>query len=96
MIALIASSANFGELTEAPIYIIAGLVILGVQAIVMVILAKIFKLDLFTCCIASSANIGGVASSPVIAGAYNDRGSNGYVTIVGLGIMMAKVLYLLV
>lgn len=104
MIALIASSANFGELTEAPIYIIAGLVILAVHAIVMVILAKIFKLDLFTCCIASCANIGGVASSPVIAGAYNEAlvpvgvlmGMLGAIVGSGVGIMMAKVLYLLV
>ncbi|WP_310739958.1 DUF819 family protein, partial [Psychrilyobacter sp. S5] len=81
MIALIASSANFGELTEAPVYIIAGLVILGVHAILMVVLAKIFKPDLFTCCIASCANIGGVASSPVIAGAYNEA-------LVPVGVLM--------
>uniref|UniRef100_UPI0026107E89 DUF819 family protein n=1 Tax=uncultured Cetobacterium sp. TaxID=527638 RepID=UPI0026107E89 len=69
LVALIASSANFAELTEAPAFILAGAVILLIHAIVMLIFAKILKIDLFTCCIASCANIGGVASAPIIAGA---------------------------
>lgn len=104
MVALIASSANFAELTEAPVYILAGFVILGVHAIVMLILAKIFKIDLFTCCIASCANIGGVASSPIIAGAYNEAlvpvgvlmGMLGAVVGTGAGLGVAKILSMLV
>ena len=70
----------------------------------MLLLAKLFKIDLFTCCIASCANIGGVASAPVIAGAYNDAlvpvgvimGMAG--AIVGNigGLLVAKMLFMLV
>ena len=37
----------------------------------MVIMAKAFKLDLYTCGIASIANVGGVASAPIIAATYD-------------------------
>ena len=104
MVALIASSANFAELTEAPVYILAGFVILGVHALVMLLLAKIFKIDLFTCCIASCANIGGVASSPIIAGAYNQAlipvgvlmGMLGAIVGTGAGLGVAQLLFMLV
>ncbi len=104
MIALIASNANFRELIQAPAYIAAGFVILAVHLLVMLFLAKLFQLDLFTCCIASCANIGGVASAPVIAGAYNDSlvpvgvlmGMAG--AIVGNigGLLVAKMLFMLI
>jgi uncharacterized membrane protein len=104
MIGLIAASANFAELTEAPVYIIAGACILGIHAVIMAILAKIFKFDLFTCCVASVANIGGVASAPVIAGAYNDAlvpvgvlmGMLGAIIGTGMGLIVAKILFTLV
>ncbi len=102
-VALIASSANFAELTEAPVYILAGFVILGVHAVVMLLLAKIFKIDLFTCCIASCANIGGVASAPIIAGAYNESlvpvgvlmGMLGAIIGTGAGLGVAKILFMI-
>ena len=37
----------------------------------MVLMAKLFKLDLYTCGIASIANVGGVASAPIIAATYD-------------------------
>lgn len=104
MVALIASNANFRELIQAPAYIAAGFVILGVHLLVMLILAKLFKIDLFTCCIASCANIGGIASAPVIAGAYDDAlvpvgvlmGMIGAVVGNIGGLFVAKLLFLLV
>ncbi|WP_408635923.1 DUF819 family protein [Parendozoicomonas callyspongiae] len=56
IVALIASSAKFGELTEASVYIVAGFMILAIHAVGM-LLAKLFKIDLFTCCIASCATV---------------------------------------
>ncbi len=72
IIALIASRANFAELGQAPMYVAAGMVILLVHALIMLCVARIFKLDLFTCGIASLANIGGVASAPILAAAYSE------------------------
>ncbi len=81
LVGLIASSSDFAELGQAPAYILAGFMILLIHALFMIAFAKIFKIDLFTCAIASCANIGGVASSPVIAGAYNEA-------LVPVGVLM--------
>ncbi len=68
---LTASNVNLAALLNAPIYILAGMVILLIHFTIMILLAKLFKLDLFTCGIASIANVGGVASAPIIAATYD-------------------------
>ncbi|CBH20358.1 conserved membrane protein of unknown function [Acetoanaerobium sticklandii] len=103
IIGLIASRANFAELTQAPIYIVAGFVILIVHAVVLAIIAKIFKLDLFTCGVASLANIGGVASAPILAASYSEAlipigvlmAMLGYVVGTGGGLFVGKILSML-
>ncbi len=103
IVGLIASRANFAELTQAPLYIFAGFVILGVHALTMALIAKIFKLDLFTCGVASLANIGGVASAPILAAAYSDAlvpigvlmAMMGYVIGTGGGLIVGKILSIL-
>ncbi|MBR3768932.1 MAG: DUF819 domain-containing protein, partial [Lachnospiraceae bacterium] len=67
VVALLASRASFLELTDAPLWILAGFMILAIHGIILVIFAKIFKLDMFTCGVASLANIGGSASAPILA-----------------------------
>lgn len=84
LIGLIASNANFMELTQAPAYILAGFVILIIHGALMAIIGKVFKLDLFTCGIASLSNIGGVASSPVLAAAYSQ-------SLVPIAVLMALI-----
>ena len=87
IVGLIASRANFAELTQAPLYILAGFVILGVHAVLLTLVAKLLKLDLFTCGVASLANIGGVASAPILAGAYSEA-------LVPVGVLMALLGYI--
>ncbi|MBF8984021.1 DUF819 domain-containing protein [Lutibacter sp. B2] len=88
IVGLIASRANFAELGEAPLYILSGFVILAVHAIILIIIAKIFKLDLFTCGIASLANIGGVASAPILAASYSEA-------LIPIGVLMAMLGYII-
>jgi len=88
IVALIASRANFAELTEAPLYILAGFVIISIHVIIMVIFAKLFKLDLFSLGVASLANIGGVASAPILASAYSKA-------LIPIGVLMAMMGYIL-
>lgn len=88
IVALIASRANFSELTQAPLYIFAGFIIIFIHASVMVLFAKLFKLDLFSLGVASLANIGGVASAPILAGAYHKA-------LIPIGILMAMMGYIL-
>jgi len=87
LVGLIASGAKFSELTEAPLYIFSGFVILAVHVVLMMIIAKIFKLDLFSCGIASLANIGGVASAPILAAAYGE-------SLIPVGVLMAMLGYI--
>ena len=88
MVALIASRANFSELTQAPLYVLAGFVIIAIYALMMLSFAKLFKLDLFTLGVASLANIGGVASAPILAGAYSKA-------LIPIGVLMAMMGYIL-
>ena len=88
IVALIASRANFAELTQAPLYIAAGFVIISIHVTIMVIFAKLFKLDLFSLGVASLANIGGVASAPILASAYSKA-------LIPIGVLMAMMGYIL-
>jgi uncharacterized membrane protein len=103
IVGLIASRANFAELAQAPLYIVSGFVILIIHGLVMIVIAKIFKLDLFTCGVASLANIGGVASAPILAASYSEAlipigvlmAMMGYIIGTGGGLMVGKILSLL-
>ncbi len=87
IVALIASRANFTELTEAPLYILAGFVIIAIHVSIMILFAKLFKLDLFSLGVASLANIGGVASAPILASAYSKA-------LIPIGVLMAMMGYI--
>ncbi|WP_373069938.1 DUF819 domain-containing protein [Sulfurimonas sp.] len=88
LIALIGSRAIFESFTGVGYYVFAGFMILVMHAIVMVIGAKIFKLDLFSISVASLSNIGGVASAPILAATYNK-------SLVGVGVLMAIMGYII-
>jgi len=88
VVALIASRASFMELLAEGMawWILAGFVILAIHGILMVVAAKLFKLDMFTCGVASLANIGGTASAPILAAAYSGN-------LVSVGVLMALMGY---
>ena len=67
-------------------WLLAGSVILVIHVGIMLILAKLLKLDIFTCAVASLANIGGTATAPVLAGSYSSA-------LVPVGIVMALLGY---
>lgn len=86
VIALIASRADLSAMGNAPAWLLTGFIILLVHVAVMLILAKLLKLDIFTCAVASLANIGGTATAPVLAGSYSSA-------LVPVGIVMALLGY---
>ena len=88
VITLLASRASLLELGDAPYWILTGFIILGVHFTLMFLLARLFKLDMFTACVASLANIGGTASAPVLAGTYSG-------SLVPVGILMALMGYVI-
>ncbi len=88
MIALIGSKAVFDSFSGVGVYVLAGFLILIIHALIMVLGAKIFKLDLFSISVASLSNIGGVASAPILAATYNK-------SLVSIGVLMAIMGYII-
>lgn len=87
IIALIASRADLGAMANAHIWLLAGVMILIIHVLIMIVLAKVLHLDIFTCCVASLANIGGTATAPILAGTYSSA-------LVPVGIIMALLGYI--
>lgn len=68
---LLATELNLLQIADAWLYIAAGAVALIVHAVLYILLAKVFRLDLHTCGTASIANVGGHSSAPIIAATYH-------------------------
>jgi len=88
IIALIGSKAVIESFSGLGVYVLAGFSILLIHAIIMVLGARLFKLDLFSVAVASLANIGGVASAPILAATYNK-------SLVSVGVLMAIMGYII-
>lgn len=81
VVSLIASRAGFNELFDAPIWLVFGAVGLAIHVILFTLIAKIFRLDMYACGVASMACVGGTGSAPVIAAAYHSM-------LIPVGILM--------
>ena len=80
-VSLIASRAGFNELFDAPIWLVFGAVGLAIHVVLFTLIAKVFKLDIYACGVASMACVGGTGSAPVIAAAYHSM-------LIPVGILM--------
>jgi uncharacterized membrane protein len=84
VIGQIAAGSDFSAITQAPLYLLVGALVLVVHVVIMGIYAKIAKVELFSLAVASTANIGGIASAPVVAGAFNRQ-------LVPVGVLFALI-----
>ena len=81
VVSLLASTASVMDLLSAPMWVVYGFFILVVHVILMYVLSKLFHWDLCMVSTASLANIGGAASAPIVASAYNE-------SYAGIGVLM--------
>ena len=81
VVSLLASRASLTDLVSAPMWVVYGMFILLVHVVTYFILSKIFKWDLCMVSTASLANIGGSASAPIVATAYDPN-------FAGIGVLM--------
>lgn len=81
VVSLLASRSSLVDLISAPMWIVYGFVILAIHVVLMFILSKIFKWDLCMVSTASLANLGGSASAPIVATAYDPN-------FAGIGVLM--------
>lgn len=88
VVVALASQGSFDGLAAAPWFVLAGFTVLAVHALLMLAAARLFRLDLALCGVASLANIGGVASAPLLAATHAPA-------LAPLGILLALLGYLL-
>ena len=69
----IASGSDFSAITQAPLYLLVGGLVLLFHALIMIGYAKLTKTDLFTIAVASASNVGGLASAPAVAGSFSQQ-----------------------
>ena len=81
VVSLLASVASLTDLIEAPMWIVYGFVILVIHVVLMFLLSKLFRWDLCMVSTASLANLGGSASAPIVATAYD-------ASYAGIGVLM--------
>lgn len=82
IVALIAAEVSLAALINAPIYIVTGFLILFVHAVILLIIARILRVNILMAGLASIASIGSAPSAAVVGAAYG----NGYAQV---GIIMA-------
>jgi uncharacterized membrane protein len=86
-VARMGAKADLSNLSSAVFWFLLGAYIwIFIHGTILIISARIFKVDVHTAAISSAANIGGAASAPIVA-AYHNR------TLVPVSILMAMIGY---
>ncbi|HET6633254.1 MAG TPA: DUF819 family protein [Rhodanobacteraceae bacterium] len=88
VVAVLASQSDFSGIGQAPLYILCGLIIISIHALLLILAARLFHFDLYLCGIASLAHVGGVAATPILAASYSR-------SLVPVGILLALLGYIL-
>ena len=100
LVAVLASQSNFHGLASAPLFIVCGLFTMLLHIALLALMARLFRFDLYLCGISSLAQIGGVASAPILAATYSPvlvpiavlLAMLGLILGTGMGLVMASVL----
>ena len=88
LVAVLASQSNFAGLATAPLFVAAGFCVLVLHVLLLALLARLFRFDLYLCGIASLAQIGGVATAPVLAATYSRALVPAAVLLATLGLVL--------
>jgi len=100
VVAVLASQSTFEGIASAPLYVLCGVSVIAIHAVLLVLAARVFHFDLYLCGISSLAHVGGVAATPVLAASYAPvlvpvgvlLALLGYILGTGFGLVMATVL----
>lgn len=69
-VATMGASASLSGLRDAPLFILGGFIWVSIHGAAVLIGARLLRADVHTAALASIANVGGVASAPVVAAAH--------------------------
>lgn len=100
LVAVLASQSNFHGLATAPVFILCAFFTIVIHIVLLTVLARVFRFDMYLCGISSLAQIGGVASAPVLAATYSPvlvpiavlLAMLGLILGTGMGLVMAGIL----
>lgn len=100
LVAVLASQSNFRGLASAPLFILCAFLTMLLHIGILAGLARLFRFDMYLCGISSLAQIGGVASAPILAATYSPvlvpiailLAMLGLVLGTGMGLFMASAL----
>lgn len=84
IVALIGAEVSLSAIAEAPMYILSGFMILAVHAVLLLVIARLLRMNLYLVGIASIANIGSAPSAAVVGAAYGKQ-------LVPVAIVMALI-----
>jgi uncharacterized membrane protein len=84
IVALIGAEVSLGAIAEAPMYILSGFMILSIHAVLLILVARALRMNLYLVGIASIANIGSAPSAAVVGAAYGKQ-------LVPVAIVMALI-----
>ncbi|NUT13610.1 MAG: DUF819 family protein [Cupriavidus sp.] len=88
LVAVLASQSNFEGLSTAPLFVAAGFSVLLLHIGLLLLAAKLFRFDMYLCGISSLAQIGGVATAPVLAATYSCALVPAAVLLATLGLVL--------
>jgi uncharacterized membrane protein len=81
------AKASLSGILEAPILMLAGVLMISVHILTLVLGARLLKAPLFLVAVGSQANVGGAATAPIVASAY-------FEALAPVGVMMGLLGYL--
>lgn len=88
LLTAIGAKADLAAVLDAPAFLAAGVLWIGIHVVILVAVARLIRAPLFFVATGSMANIGGAASAPVVAGVYHPA-------MAPVGLLMAVVGYVL-
>jgi uncharacterized membrane protein len=71
MMAAVGAQADLRAVLQAPVFLLVGVVWIGIHVGVLLVTARLIRAPLFFVATGSMANIGGTASAPVVAAMYH-------------------------
>jgi len=84
IVALIGAEVSLGAISQAPIYILSGFIILLIHGSILLVIARLLRINILLAGIASIANIGSAPSAAVVGAAYGPK-------LVPVAIIMALI-----
>jgi len=70
LLATIGAKADLQAITQAPLFLVVGVVWILIHAVILFFGGKLLKAPMFLIATSSQANVGGVVSAPIVASVY--------------------------